>query len=147
MTSINKVNKMISKCFTSIKKSGSNKSSETLSTVSMLREIEELNIAIFESLLSSVGTASKQKSWSSVTKFTQSKCISANEGNMSEAHELQMNLEALSKHKGSDILKIQQVQKCLMELDTSMQQYEEYLNSLSRSLIKTRVSTLNVLNH
>ncbi|KAK1362248.1 hypothetical protein POM88_046722 [Heracleum sosnowskyi] len=39
---INKVNKMISKCFTSTKKSGSNKSSETPSTVSMLREVEEL---------------------------------------------------------------------------------------------------------
>lgn len=57
----NKVEKMISKCFSSTKKSGSNKSSETLSTVRMLREVEELSITIFESLFSSVGTARSKR--------------------------------------------------------------------------------------
>lgn len=95
----------------------------------------------------SVGTAPKEKSWSLVTKFTQSKRISANEDNMSEAHKLQMNLEALYKYRDLDILKIQLVQKYLMALDMRIKQYEELLNSLSRSLIKTRVSILNLLNH
>lgn len=51
-----------------------------------------------------------------------------------------MNLEALYKQKinmQSDFSKIHETQKCLTALDMNMQQFEEDLDCLFRSLINT----------
>ncbi|KAK1400349.1 DUF241 domain-containing protein [Heracleum sosnowskyi] len=115
-----KINKMVSRSLASFKKSQNKKCKETTATVSLLREVEEASITIFESLFSSVFPAkesSKQTRWSLVFKSTQSKRV----------------------HEVSE-------QDYLMALDTNMQHCEEDLECLFRSLIKTRVSILNVLN-
>ncbi|KAK1400339.1 DUF241 domain-containing protein [Heracleum sosnowskyi] len=121
LISMKKVNKMVSKSLANFKKSQSKKCKETSATVSLLREVEEVSTTIFESLFSSVFPAketSKQNRWSLVFKATQSKRV----------------------HEVSE-------QNYLMALDTNMQHCEEDLECLFRSLIKTRVSILNVLNH
>ncbi|KAL8150049.1 hypothetical protein AgCh_006890 [Apium graveolens] len=115
-----KVNKMVSKSLASFKKSQNKKCKETSAIVSLLREVEEVSITIFESLLSSVfpaKDASKHNRWSLGFKSTQSKLV----------------------HEVSDL-------KCLIELDRKMQDREEYLECVFRSLIKTRVSILNFSN-
>ena len=150
-----KANKMVSKCFSSSKKSKINQSIETPGTPSLLREVEEVSITVFESIFSSICPAketSKQNRWSKVFKSTQSKrvhCEEEREQNINQVQKLDMALEALTKKasKTSDIMGTQDVQKCLTALDMSMQECEEKLDCLVRSLIKTRVSILNVLNH
>ncbi|KAK1400332.1 Eukaryotic translation initiation factor 3 subunit a protein [Heracleum sosnowskyi] len=117
-----KANKMVSKCFAGSKKSKINKSIETPAIVSLLREVEEVSITVFESIFSSIcpaKEASKQNKWSKVFKSS----------------------------KTSGITGTQEVQKCLKALDMNMQECEDKLDCLVRSLIKTRVSILNVLNH
>ncbi|WOG99808.1 hypothetical protein DCAR_0519164 [Daucus carota subsp. sativus] len=145
-----KVNKMVSKCLASFKKSQNKKCHETSATVSLLREVEEVSITMFESLFSSVFPAketSKQNRWSLVFKSKQSKRV--HEVSEGKVEEMQMDIEAIYKQKinmESDFSRIQGAQKCLMALDKNMQQCEEDLECLYRSLIKTRVSILNVLN-
>ncbi|KAK1351712.1 DUF241 domain-containing protein [Heracleum sosnowskyi] len=115
-----KINKMVSKSLASFKKSQNKKCKETSAIVSLLKEVEEVSLTIFESLFSSVfpvKETSKQNRWSLVFKSTQSKRV----------------------HEVSE-------QNYLMALDTNMQRCEEDLECLFRSLIKTRVSILNVLN-
>lgn len=150
-----KANKMVSKCFSSSGKSKINKSIETPAIVSLLREVEEVSITVFESIFSSIcpaKEASKQNKWSKVFKSTQSKrvhCEENTEENINKVQKMDMALEALNRKssKTSDITGAQEVQKCLTALDMNMQECEEKLDSLVRSLIKTRVSILNVLNH
>ncbi|WOG99806.1 hypothetical protein DCAR_0519162 [Daucus carota subsp. sativus] len=140
-----KVNKLVSKSLATFKKSQNKKCNETSATVSLLREVEEVSIMMFESLFSSIFPAketSKQNRWSLVFKSKQSKLVH-------DVSERQMDFEAIYKQKinlQSDFSIIQGAQKCLMALDKNMQQCEEDLECLYRSLIKTRVSILNVIN-
>ncbi|WOG97732.1 hypothetical protein DCAR_0417073 [Daucus carota subsp. sativus] len=141
---VKKVNKMVSKSFTNFKKSH-DKNRDSPAILSLLKQVEEVSITVFESLFSSVFPAtSKQNKWSMVFKSTQSKHL--HKDNNNQVDKIQLNLEALYQQKRnsqSDLLRIQETQKCLMGLDMNMQQVEEDLNSLYRSLIKTRVSILN----
>ncbi|KAK1400337.1 hypothetical protein POM88_010200 [Heracleum sosnowskyi] len=145
--------KMVAKCLASLKKSQSSKSNETSAIVRLLGEVEEVSIVVFESLFSSVlpaKEASKQNRWSMVFKPTQTKRVhGVSEDKFNEVQKLQTNLEALYKQKINmqlDFLKIQETQKCLTALDMNMQQCEEDFDCLFRSLIKARVSILNVAN-
>ncbi|WOG99814.1 hypothetical protein DCAR_0519170 [Daucus carota subsp. sativus] len=150
-----KANRMLSKCFAGSKKSKINKSIETPAIVSLLREVEEVSISVFESIFSSIcpaKEASTKSTWSKVFKSTQSKrvhCEEDTEEIINQVHNMDMALEAISKKssKKSDITQTQDVQKCLTALDMNMQECEEQLDCLVRSLIKTRVLILNVLNH
>lgn len=66
-----KAYKTISKCFSSSKKLKINKNIETPAIVSLLREVEEVSITVFESIFSSICPAketSKQNRWSMVFK-------------------------------------------------------------------------------
>ncbi|KAK1351711.1 DUF241 domain-containing protein [Heracleum sosnowskyi] len=143
-----KVNKMVSKCFVSLKKSQDKRSNEASVIVNLLKEVEQVSLTVVESLFSSVFPAnktSKQNRWSMVFKPT--RVHGASEDNFSEAQKMQIDLEALYKQKlnfQTDFTRIQQTQKCLIALDTNMQQCEEDLECLFRSLIKS--SILNALN-
>ena len=148
---VKKVNKMVSKSFVDFKKSQDKKSNESSAILRVLKEVEEVSVSVFESLFSSVFPAketSKQKRWSMVFKSTQSKRVhEASKDN--EVQKIHLNLQALYQQKRntqSDLLRIQETQKCLMALDMNMQQVEEDLDCIYRSLIKTRVSILNVVN-
>ncbi|XP_074361356.1 uncharacterized protein LOC141701620 [Apium graveolens] len=125
-----KVNKKVSIC---LNKSQNEKSNQTSAVMSLLREVEE------------------QNRWSLVFKPTQSKRVhGVSEGNTNEAQKMQMDIKAMYKQKidmQSDSSLIQETQKGLMALDMNLQQCEEDLDCIFRSLIKTRVSILNALNH
>ncbi|XP_017245720.1 uncharacterized protein LOC108217398 [Daucus carota subsp. sativus] len=142
-----KVNKMVSKCLDNLKISQSKKSNLTSTAVSLLREVEEVSAAMFQSIFSSA----KQNRWSLVFKSTQSKRVhEVSEGNSNEAQKMLMDIKAIYKQKidvQSDFSMIQETQKGLMALDMNLQQCEEDLDCIFRSLIKTRVSILNALNH
>ena len=138
---------MVSKCLASFKKSQNKKCHETSATVSLLREVEEVSITMFESLFSSVFPAketSKQNRWSLVFKSKQSKRV--HEVSEGKVEEMQIDIEAIYKQKINMQSDFSRIQGALKALDKNMQQCEEDLECLHRSLIKTRVTILNVLN-
>ncbi|KAK1351715.1 hypothetical protein POM88_053998 [Heracleum sosnowskyi] len=126
------------------------KSNEGSVIVNLLKEVEQVSLTVVESLFSSVFPAketSKQNRWSMV--FKPIRVHGASENSFNEAQKMQIDLEALYKQKinfQTDFTRIQQTQKSLIALDMNMQQCEQDLECLFRSLIKSRVSILNVLN-
>ncbi|KAG8377775.1 hypothetical protein BUALT_Bualt08G0068500 [Buddleja alternifolia] len=110
-----KINKMIKKCIKEY-----NQKSKALPDIKfgiMLKETETLVFSILKcalTLISAEKEKSKQRSWSILSKFTQTNRV----------------------HSKIDDLS-----------SLNIQEVEEGLESLFRSLIKTRVSLLNVLSH
>ncbi|KAK1362249.1 DUF241 domain-containing protein [Heracleum sosnowskyi] len=145
-----KVNKMVSKCLDSFTNAQNKKRNQTSAVVSLLRQVEEVSATMFQSLFSSACPI-KQNRWSLLFNSTQSKRVhGVGEDNTNEAQKMQMDIKAIYKQKidmQSDHLMIQETQKGLMALDMNLQQCEKDLDSIFRSLIKTRVSILNALNH
>ena len=73
----------------------------------------------------------------------------AGEDRNNEAHRMQIDLNAVCKQKiiiQTDFKRMQQTQKSLFALGMNMHQFEEKLDCLFRSLVKIRVSILNVSN-
>ncbi|CAI9777939.1 unnamed protein product [Fraxinus pennsylvanica] len=86
------------------------------------------------------------KKWSLVSKFTQSSHVHSWTEDESNAQELYaLNIEKLQKDV--DKLSVQNVTKLLKESEMTIQELEENLKAFIRSLVKTRVSLLNVLSH
>ncbi|XP_074361352.1 uncharacterized protein LOC141701617 [Apium graveolens] len=138
LISTRKAYKTVSKCFSSSNKLKINKNSETAAIVSLLREVEDVSIRVFDSIFSSICPAketSKQNRWSMVFKSTQSKRVHCEGDN--QVQKMELALEALYKKSstGNDIMGTQEVQKCLMALDMNMQECQEELDCLVRSLI------------
>ncbi|KAK0581002.1 hypothetical protein LWI29_008732 [Acer saccharum] len=123
----------------------SSKTSEEHETITMLREVEEITFTVFESMLSLISgpriTSSKLSGWSVVSKLVQPKRITCEESDMNEFEKVDA---ALISHETSTSDNIIQV---LKELESNIQYLEDGLESLSRHLIKSRVSLLNILNN
>ncbi|KAM4070926.1 hypothetical protein ACB094_11G022500 [Castanea mollissima] len=108
------------------------KKNEDLAMVSMLKELEFVTVMVFESLLNFIaGTKSQSKSsgWFVVSKLVHPKKIVC-EGEETDANEFDKN-----------------VQNWMGKLESSIEDVEEVLEGLSRHLVKTRVSFLNIVNH
>ncbi|KAG8377771.1 hypothetical protein BUALT_Bualt08G0068100 [Buddleja alternifolia] len=118
MASRKKITKMVSKYIKNLK--SFNKNSTPLPDIefgTMLKEAEALVFSVLKSaltLISGEKDKSKQRSWSILSKFTQTSRV----------------------HSEKDDL-----------FSFDIQEVEEGLESLFRSLIKTRVSLLNVISH
>uniref|UniRef100_A0A7N2R097 Uncharacterized protein n=1 Tax=Quercus lobata TaxID=97700 RepID=A0A7N2R097_QUELO len=95
---------------------------------------------------------SKSSSWSSVSKLVHHKRVPC-ECEETDANEFEMvdaALQSLISHKPSKSdysLVIDNVQTWLGKLKLNIQDLEEVFECLSRSIVKTRVSLLNILNH
>uniref|UniRef100_A0A2N9J6X2 Uncharacterized protein n=1 Tax=Fagus sylvatica TaxID=28930 RepID=A0A2N9J6X2_FAGSY len=95
---------------------------------------------------------SKSSSWFVVSKLVHPKRI-ASEGEETDANEFEKvdaALQSLIRHKTSKSdysMHVQNVQNWMGQLESSIQDVEEVLECLSRHLVKTRVSFLNILNH
>ncbi|EOX97489.1 Uncharacterized protein TCM_006488 [Theobroma cacao] len=94
---------------------------ENMGMVSMLREIDEVSLLVFESLLSYVSGAnaqSKPSSWSSVSRFMHSKRIACNEeaNDNNEFEKADSTLSTLIKTRKSSKSKPCQCPKCLGEI-------------------------------
>ncbi|KAJ4729009.1 hypothetical protein OWV82_001858 [Melia azedarach] len=117
--------------------------------VSLLKEVETITFTAFESMLlviSGPRTPSKLSSLSLVSKIISPKRI-AHEEEIKEMNEFEKVDAALSTHKKIKSESILVLQDQLKELECCIQDLEEGLESLSRRLIKARVSFLNIVNN
>jgi len=114
--------------------------------VTLTREVEEISVAVFASLLSSISLTPKSKGngWSVVSKLLKSiSTVDAKEVGMI------INAEVLAWRSSKDIslVQIQNLLKHLEASQSSIQEVEEELEFAYRLLLKTRVSLLNILTH
>uniref|UniRef100_A0A2N9J5K2 DUF241 domain protein n=1 Tax=Fagus sylvatica TaxID=28930 RepID=A0A2N9J5K2_FAGSY len=118
------VKKAMQKALKGMQTKLNSKKNEDLAMVSMLKELEAVTLMVFESLLTFIAgpkLQSKSSSWFVVSKLVHPKRIAC-EGEEKDANEFE-------------------------KLESSIQDVEEVLECLSRRLVKTRVSFLNILNH
>ncbi|KAK4390894.1 hypothetical protein Sango_2152700 [Sesamum angolense] len=139
-----KINKMVNKCIKNLK--SLNQSSTPLPAIgTMLKETEALDFSVLKSvliLLSGEKEGSKQRSWSLLSKFAQTKRVHS-EVEQETAAENLCSLNIHKSRKGMDNITLKQLKSAEM----SIQELEEGLEALFRSLVKTRVSLLNALSH
>ncbi|KAM4070934.1 hypothetical protein ACB094_11G023200 [Castanea mollissima] len=131
------------------------KNTEEILSISLLKDLEAATLTGFDSLLTFIAKSklqSKSSSWSLVSKLVHHKRVAC-ECEETDANEFEMvdeALQSLISHKPSKSdysLVIDNVQTSLGKLELSIQDLEEVLECLSRSVVKTRVSLLNILNH
>ncbi|EXB95392.1 hypothetical protein L484_014365 [Morus notabilis] len=124
----------------------SNKDGETIALISVLKEVEVVTLAVFESLLSFISgpkAQTKLGGWSLVSKIMHSKRVGCEEEQqVNEFAKVDAAMHRLMSHK----MQIEKVQSELQILEMCVQDFEERLECLFRRLIKTRVSLLNILN-
>ena len=95
---------------------------------------------------------SKSSSWFVVSKLVHPKRIAC-EGEETDANEFEKvdaALQTLISHKTSKSdysIHVQNVQNRMGKLESSIQDVEDVLECLSRRLVKTQVSFLNIHNH
>ncbi|XP_031248925.1 uncharacterized protein LOC116106738 [Pistacia vera] len=144
LTSRKTVKKTIQKALKNLKviKNPINEEHETKATTSILKEVEAITFNVIESLLSLISGPRKLSSWSVVSKLMHPKKVASEETNTNGFEEMDAKLSILIGHKTS---KSQNIQNQLTEMESNVQLLEDGLESLSRRLIKTRVSLLNIL--
>lgn len=149
------VKKAIQKALKGMESKHADKSNETLPMVRTLREIEAVTLTVFDSLLSHIAgpkLQSKLSSWSLVSKLVHSKRVACEneETETSEFEKVDAALHSLISHntsKADYIMHVENVHNLLGKLESIADDLEEGLECLFRSLIKSRVSLLNILNH
>ncbi|KAI9182611.1 hypothetical protein LWI28_027197 [Acer negundo] len=123
------------------------KTSEEHETITMLREVEAATSTVFESFLFLISgpKASSKSGWTLVSKLIHSKRIACEEeeSDMNEFVKVDTALSTLTSKSDNIIC----VQNQLKELESNIQDLEEGIECLSRHLIKSRVSLLNILNN
>lgn len=149
--------KVVSKCFGELKRMeknctmlSSNKDSNMAAVFRLLKEVKEIGLIVFESLLSFVSRPKARSGsigWSIVSTLLPSRHVSS-EGQVdaNEIEKIDAELFALISKKSS-LVKVQNVLKGLEALASSIQKVEEELESVCRHLLKTRVSFPNIFNH
>ncbi|KAK6131427.1 hypothetical protein DH2020_034830 [Rehmannia glutinosa] len=145
-----KINKMVNKSIKNLKSSNQNstavpdRDNNDLKTVgTMLKEAESLDFSTLKSvliLLSGEKEKPSQRSWSLLSKFTQTKRVHSEVEQESGAE----NLCSLNIHKSMKNMDSNTMLKQLKTSEMKIQEIEEGLEALFRSLVKTRVSLLNV---
>ena len=128
-----------------------NKDSETSSLISMLREVDIAIVDVFETLLSSIAEATlglKRSGRSLVSKLMQHKRVACEDASadQSEFENVDNTLSTLLGHKNKSV-NVDNVHNELAKLELSIPNLEEWTEFLSRGLIKTRVSLLNILSN
>ncbi|KAI9181060.1 hypothetical protein LWI28_010967 [Acer negundo] len=147
LTSRKAVKKTIRKALKGMENKCSSKTNEEHETITMLRDVKAATSTVFESLLSLISgpKASSKSGWSLVSKLIHSKRIACaeEESNMNEFVKVDAALSTLTSKSDNIIC----VQNQLKELESNIQDLEEGIECLSRHLIKSRVSLLNILNN
>ncbi|KAL7155596.1 hypothetical protein ABFS83_03G086100 [Erythranthe nasuta] len=134
--------KMVNKSIKNLK-SFNNKSTTDNELWTMLKEAESHDLSILKSvliLLSGENETSSKRSWSLLSKFTTENSHVYSESGAEDLSSL--NIEKSTKNIDS-----KNMLKKLKSSDMTIQELEEGLEALFRSLVKTRVSLLNVLSH
>lgn len=122
--------------------------------ISLLREVEGVMLTVFESLTSSTsGTKAnlKPSGWRLVSKLMCKRHLECESetAETSKFEKVDAALYNLISHKtrNSDKSVQNAVLKMLEDSESSIQDLEEGLEILFRSLSKTRVSLVNIINH
>ncbi|KAL7155610.1 hypothetical protein ABFS83_03G087400 [Erythranthe nasuta] len=133
-----KITKMVNKSIKNLK-SFNHKSTTEDGLWTMLKETESRDLSVLKSvliLLSGENEKSSNKtSWSLLSKFTTQNSRVYSESGAEDLSSL--NIQKSTKN----------MLKQLKSSETTIQELEEGLEALFRSLVKTRVSLLNVLSH
>ena len=139
-----KIYKTVSKCFANMKKVGKNRTltsqQNDVSIARMLKEAEVISLSTLKSLLSYLmgkKSISQTRGWSLVARLVQSTGMPTEMGRVIE--EIDRALHAGTETKA--------FLKQLEALEMTIHELEDVVESVSRCLVKTRVSLLNVLNH
>ncbi|XP_051123963.1 uncharacterized protein LOC127246564 [Andrographis paniculata] len=148
----NKIKKMIGKYAKNLKsfnknsKEATSSDSDLKATMTVLKEAEVHTLATLKSvftLVSGEKEISRQRSWSLISKFTKASRVHS-EVELESSIEDLCSLNISKSQKGMDM---QNMLKQLRASEMTIQELEEGLETLFRSLVKTRVSILNILNH
>uniref|UniRef100_A0A7N2LJQ3 Uncharacterized protein n=1 Tax=Quercus lobata TaxID=97700 RepID=A0A7N2LJQ3_QUELO len=149
------VKKEMKKVLEGMKNKFNYKNTEDILIISLLKDLEAATLTGFDSLLTYIAKSklqSKSSSWALVSKLVHHKRVAC-ECEETDANEFEMvdeALQSLISHKPSKSdysLVIDNVQTWLGKLELNIQDLEEVFECLSRSIVKTRVSLLNILNH
>ncbi|KAI3464720.1 hypothetical protein Pfo_021383 [Paulownia fortunei] len=150
-----KINKMVNKCIKNLKSFNQNSTAlpdrdyDIKAIGTMLKETESLDFSVLKSvliLLSGEKERSNQRSWSLLSKFTQTSRVCSEVDQESGAEDL-CTLNVHKSRKSMDSTTVKNMLKQLKASEMTIQEIEEGLEALFRSLVKTRVSLLNVLSH
>ncbi|WCJ44675.1 hypothetical protein M5689_025331 [Euphorbia peplus] len=144
MVSRKRLTKEAHKCFKSLNKNGY-KGTESVATIVVLRQVEELSLTVFESVLTMVCQPKSRSSWSIVSKLVKSKGVVEVDAN--EVTKMDTELISMKSSKNINASEVQNVLKGLEAFESSIQEAEEELECVYRQLVKTRVSVLNIINH
>ncbi|KAH8509689.1 hypothetical protein H0E87_011453 [Populus deltoides] len=139
-----RLDKTIRKCFKNLKSITS-----AVDAVSLLTEVREISLEIFQSLLSMVSQTKARSSshaWSVVSKLFQSKRVSC-EAELNEFKKIDAELLVLKSSKDINSVQVQNALKGLEALESNIQEAVEELEAVYRRLLKTRVTILNILSH
>jgi hypothetical protein len=142
------LDKTIRKCFKNLKSMEKNITS-AVDAVSLLTEVKEISLGIFQSLLSMVSQTKARSSshgWSVVSKLFPSKRVSC-EAELNEFKKIDAELLVLKSSKDINSVQVQNALKGLEALESNIQEAVEELEAVYRRLLKTRVTILNILSH
>ncbi|XP_051123973.1 uncharacterized protein LOC127246572 [Andrographis paniculata] len=154
-TSRNMIKKMINKCVKNLRSFNKNSTEVTGSDCdlnaigTLLKEAEVQAFSALNSvfiLLSGEKERSNQRSWSFLSKLTKINNVHSKveqENNFEELY----SLDFPKSQRGMDSIALQNVSKQLRASEMIIQELEEGLEAFFRSLVKTRVSLLNILSY
>ncbi|KAL0325976.1 UNVERIFIED_CONTAM: hypothetical protein Sradi_5166900 [Sesamum radiatum] len=148
MTSRKKINKMVKKFIRNFKNVDIEEY-DVKAIEGMLKETEAFGFSVLKSvltLLSEEKGRSKQKTRSFLSKFTRTSRVNS-ERDQECGAECLFSLKLHMSGKDMNTIDVQNVLKQLKESEMAIQELEEELDAFFRSLVKTRVSLLNALNH
>lgn len=121
--------------------------------INILREVDAYTFQVFDSLLSYISKSklqTKPTNWNLISKLMHSQrvsCEDAAEINEFEQADATLCHLIANKSRKTSTISADSIQQVLGKLETCIQDLEEALERLLRSLIKTRVTLLNILNH
>ncbi|KAK4390897.1 hypothetical protein Sango_2153000 [Sesamum angolense] len=150
MTSRKKINKMV-KNFQNFDKKCTALSDEEsdLKAIVTIQKTEAFGYSVLKSvliLLSGEKGRSKKRNWSFLSKFTRTSSVDSEKDQECGAESL-LSLELQRSGKDMNTIDVQNVLKQLKASEMAIQELEEELEAFFRSLVKTRVSLLNTINH
>ncbi|XP_057966361.1 uncharacterized protein LOC131156575 [Malania oleifera] len=131
------------------------KGHDVVAWVCLFTELEAVTFSVFESLLSYIPgqrVRSRSSGWPLFSKMMHPKHTECEEeaSDISEFEKVDSELRTLivSCRKGkSKNVHVENVQRSLGKLESSIQDLEEGIDCLSRHLIRARVALLNILNY
>ncbi|XP_010667187.1 uncharacterized protein LOC104884261 [Beta vulgaris subsp. vulgaris] len=151
MMSRKKIQKMANKCLKKLNKINSQQDrSYSVSIVRMLREAEIVSFFTLKSIMTYLSTPTiTSRSWSLMTKVMNSKHVSCErQRDSNEIEKIDSTVFAFEgKKTNKDVKMAQDLLKQLATLELSVQEIEGSLESISRCLLRTRVSLLNIISH